>query len=113
MNAAIVNRSTTRPYPAPGTLTRYEIVAVVHGRDCRFLLGYVLNWSKGRLLDTARRFGDALIAEAGLTDSDAATYTRDGGWAFGDKLTIRRGRTEREALSQGEFPTLREGGATC
>lgn len=88
--------------------TRYEIVAEFGG--ARYLLGYRTGQSKGELVNLARaRGGDELVRMSGITDADLGAYTRATGWTFGSKLRIgRTGRTERDAILEGELPKIQK-----
>jgi hypothetical protein len=90
--------------------TRYEIVAILATGE-RFLLGYRIHQSAGELMnmaidDDATR--QRLVSLAGIVEGDSATYSRKDGWTFGNgKLRIgRTGRTERDAILEGELPRI-------
>lgn len=96
-----LNRLVGRP-------TRYEVVVEVVGGPS-WIAGYAPAPGKWRLHDMATPVPAEVVARAGVTERSAFGYDRERGWWFlGDKaeLRIRRGRTERAALLEGELPPL-------
>jgi hypothetical protein len=100
MNATQLARYERLRYHA----TRYE--AIAESPDgARYLLGYTRNPGQRALLALTRQHGGALVKRFALTDNDpppthkgSKTSAR---WDFG-KFAVRFGRTERDALREGE-----------
>lgn len=118
MNAATT--TTTRPVNALERLaerhryaTRYELVAD-NGRGKVLLVGYCHAKARMDLLKACQRCGESLVAAFGLTrDAMIRFEGKSGAWSAViaghgmDAVTVRfTGRTEREAISSGEWPRV-------
>lgn len=87
--------------------TRYEITAT-HEDGRKFLVGYTIHKSRSGLLATMRKRPDQLATALGLGDSEPWTFKTKplpratvAGWTIGFT-----GRTERDAIIEGEIPTF-------
>ncbi len=83
--------------------TLYELVVKNH-TSC-FFLSYTWGRTRALLLKVARKNGAALSALTGSDSLDFAKKTADGG-TMEDWALVWTGRTEREAICQGEYPRL-------
>jgi hypothetical protein len=91
--------------------TRYEVAATFGGAS--YLLSYTGRVSRYGLtrawIDaTTPAQRERIVDALGITDASPASYSAASGWSFGDgALRIRRtGRTERDAVIEGELPRL-------
>ena len=86
--------------------TRWELVAA--GPDGqRYLITYLAAKSRNKILDNLQGVADRLIELTNTVSLDWNTTTRcwtsDTGWTFG------LGRTQRDAISNGEYQPIRHG----
>lgn len=91
--------------------TKYEVVAETSSQyGKRYLIAYTSRRSRHGLLKACQSKGEAIIKAFGITDNDqfipspkAADGFRIGVWQFRFS-----GRTQREAIMQGELPWIGE-----
>ena len=85
--------------------TRWELVAA--GPDGQYyLITYIAGKSRNKILDNLQAAGDRLFELTNTVSLDWNTTTRcwtsDNGWTFG------LGRTQRDAITNGEYQTIEE-----
>lgn len=99
-----LNRLGRRP-------TRHEVVVEVvgGGADETWLAAYAPRPGKAIMRRLATPVPPRIVERAGVTEASDFGYDRERGWWFvGSRaeIRIRRGRTERRAILEGELPPL-------
>ena len=87
-----------------GRPTYYE-VALIKG-DTRILLQYVHRVTRQSVLKAAQKFGPKLVDLMGVTDETPFSWKPNAVAHLGDWTIRSTGRTEREAITNGELPFI-------
>lgn len=89
--------------------TRYEITATKAG-EATLLIGYTPRLSRPGLIDMLRRVGPEVVGRLAIGDKDRIAFgTKPRPWAetAGWRIAFS-GRTQREAIINGEHPFVAE-----